>query len=236
MIVYKITNLINGKVYIGQTVRSLEERYRGHIQRANKGYMGKLYPAMRKYGIDNFKPEVIEEIDESLPDAKQLLNEREIYWIAKYDSANNGYNITLGGDLNRMDSPICRQHHKKRLSSKETRENISNGLKLYRKEHPFTEEHRRKLSLSAMGNHNFGSGDTRSIACYCIDENGFRHDFHSYKDGGIWWFNTYKPFGESYSQATFQRKIIDSINGKDIVYNNRGKKYFVTSLKWFKCD
>ena len=79
MIVYKITNLINGKVYIGQTVRSLEERYRGHIQRANKGYMGKLYPAMRKYGIDNFKPEVIEEIDESLPDAKQLLNERDSY-------------------------------------------------------------------------------------------------------------------------------------------------------------
>ena len=96
-------------------------------------------------------------------------------------------------------------------------------MKRYRETHPFTKEHREKLSLAAKENHNFGSGDTRSIACYCIDEKGVKHSFHSYKDGGIWWFNNYKPFGEKYVQITLQRKIVGSIEGK-----------FDFNIKWFK--
>lgn len=46
----------------------------------------------------------------------------------------------------------------------------------------FTEAHRKHLSEAAMGNHNFGSGDTRSIGCYCIDSIGIEHHFHSYRD------------------------------------------------------
>lgn len=85
-----------------------------------------------------------------------------------------------------MNSPQCRQHHKETMSSKETRDNISYGMKLYRQTHPFSIEHHQRLSQAAKGNHNFGSGDTRSISCYCIDENGIKHTFHSYKEGGIW--------------------------------------------------
>ena len=55
MIIYKITNKINGKVYIGQTIRSLEIRKRGHIQCAEQGMNRHLYNAMRKYGIENFE-------------------------------------------------------------------------------------------------------------------------------------------------------------------------------------
>lgn len=229
MIIYKIVNQVNGKVYIGQTTKSIEKRFQGHVARANGGYKGKLYPAMRKYGIDNFKIELVETCI-----SIEQLNEREIYWINYYNSIDDGYNIALGGETNPMFSPTVKQIHKNKMSSLETRQHISNGMKKYRQEHPFTDEHRKKLSLAAMGNHNFGSGDTRSIGCYCIDEKGDKHLFHSYKDGGIWWFENYKPFGDSYCQATMQRKIIDSINGKDIKYNNRGKKYFITNIKWFK--
>lgn len=151
MIIYKITNKINGKVYIGQTIHTLEERYRGHINRANRGDMGHLYPAMRKYGINNFECEVIETIDKTLPNALDLLNEREIYWIKYYDSTNNkcGYNITLGGDINRMYSPVAKQHHAEKLRSLETRQNISAGRKKYIKEHGFSDKHRNNLSKNA---------------------------------------------------------------------------------------
>lgn len=130
-----------------------------------------------------------------------------------------------------MFSPQCRQHHKEKMSSKETRENISNGMKLYRQLHPFTDEHRQKLSKAAIGNHNFGTGDTRSIGCYCIDKNGEKHIFHSYKEAGIWWFDNYKPFGDKYVQPTLQRKIIESIETDKITYNNRGKKILIDSIK-----
>lgn len=74
MIIYKITNLINNKVYVGQTMHTLEQRFNRHVACANKGCMGKLYPAMRKYDIQNFKAGVIEECS-SLDE----LNTREIY-------------------------------------------------------------------------------------------------------------------------------------------------------------
>ena len=93
--IYKITNSVNDKVYIGQTKASVEERWTWHLRAAgceNAPYKSKLYSAMRKYGRDKFSIEVIEEC--SIED----LNEREKYWIAKFDSKRNGYNITTGGD------------------------------------------------------------------------------------------------------------------------------------------
>lgn len=89
--IYKITNQINGKVYIGQSVR-IKQRWSQHCAESTKGTT-LLYQAMRKYGIKNFSFEVIEEC---LP---EQLNEREIYWIAYYDSFNKekGYNMTPGG-------------------------------------------------------------------------------------------------------------------------------------------
>lgn len=90
-LIYKITNNINGKSYIGQTQLSLKKRWDEHI-RASKIYDYKFYRAIRKYGIECFSQEIIEEVP------NKLLNEREIYWIAFYDTYKNGYNSTLGGD------------------------------------------------------------------------------------------------------------------------------------------
>ena len=95
--IYKITNLINNKVYIGQTRATIQKRYKAHISTAfnenSKDYNNYLYRAIRKYGKENFIVNEIEGIDNS------LLNDREMYWIDYYDSTNRdiGYNLTLGG-------------------------------------------------------------------------------------------------------------------------------------------
>ena len=91
--IYKITNKINGKVYVGQTNRGLETRWREHKSRAGCHYTSHLYSAIDKYGIDNFIFEKIEEI------AEEYLDEKERFWISYYDSNNpqKGYNLTIGG-------------------------------------------------------------------------------------------------------------------------------------------
>jgi group I intron endonuclease len=89
-IIYKVTNLINNKVYIGQTVGLLEDRWNGHC-RSDKSPLDR---AIQKYGKNNF---IIEEIDRGI--TYYELNEKEIKYIKKYDSLshNNGYNIYSGG-------------------------------------------------------------------------------------------------------------------------------------------
>lgn len=93
--IYKITNKINGKIYIGQTIKNYEERFRQHQLNYNKEYFSQivLYKAFKKYGIENFSFEAIEEVE------KEKLDEREKYWIKYYNSYFDGYNSTLGGKL-----------------------------------------------------------------------------------------------------------------------------------------
>lgn len=94
MIVYKITNIINNKIYIGQTTNTLEERLHGHILEATKynRLNNKLVKAIKEFGYENFKIEPIEFVDN-----KDDLNKREIYWINYYNSIENGYNTAAGG-------------------------------------------------------------------------------------------------------------------------------------------
>lgn len=90
VIIYKITNKINRKNYIGQTCRTLEERMKEHLSHTTQ-YIDKV---LRKYGKDNFEISIIDNaitIDE--------LNEKEMYWISHFDSIKpNGYNLCIGGD------------------------------------------------------------------------------------------------------------------------------------------
>ena len=103
--IYKITNLINGKVYIGKTSeKTIEERFKIHIKDSKKEHCEKrpLYDAMNKYGIENF---IIEEVESGLTDEEACI--REEYWIKQYNSYIgfencNGYNATLGGDGKRL--------------------------------------------------------------------------------------------------------------------------------------
>ena len=94
--IYKVTNLINSKVYIGQTIGSLRLRWKKHIRSNGCVY---LHSAILKYGEENFKIEEIEYIP------KEQLDEREIYWISYYNSTDKklGYNILPGGKLGRKE-------------------------------------------------------------------------------------------------------------------------------------
>ena len=87
--IYKITNDINDKIYIGQTINSIEYRFRCHINEPLKN--NKFHQALNTIGPEHFKIELVEEC----PD--ELLNEKEKYWIKFYDSVNRGYNTTWGG-------------------------------------------------------------------------------------------------------------------------------------------
>lgn len=92
--IYKITNKINKKIYIGKTTLTVEGRWKEHCRDYKRERYEKrpLYSAMRKYGIDNFFIEEVEKCD------IELLNKRECFWIEYYGSFKNGYNATKGGD------------------------------------------------------------------------------------------------------------------------------------------
>ena len=92
--IYKVTNIKNGKVYIGKTMDTVQKRWREHCEDYKKDRCEKrpLYSAMKKYGPDNFTVEVVESCDES------ALSDRERFWIEYYSSFKNGYNATVGGD------------------------------------------------------------------------------------------------------------------------------------------
>jgi len=91
--IYKITNLINGKSYIGLSTH-IEDRWQYHKTCYNweREKNKLLYKAIIKYGIENFNFEVLEEC---LPEE---LSDKEKYYIEKYDTYKNGYNMTAGGE------------------------------------------------------------------------------------------------------------------------------------------
>lgn len=94
--IYKITNDINNKIYVGKTEFSIEKRFKEHCNDAFRDRNEKrpLYTAMRKYGIEHFTIELIEETDNP--------EEREIYWIGYFNGYTEGYNATKGGDGKRL--------------------------------------------------------------------------------------------------------------------------------------
>ena len=90
--IYKITNDITGKIYIGKTLLTVEQRFKQHCRDSQRNEMKHrpLYAAMQKYGCNHFSVETLEETD--------LPEERERYWIEYFGSFKNGYNATIGGD------------------------------------------------------------------------------------------------------------------------------------------
>lgn len=91
--IYLIFNDVNDKVYVGQTIQSLNKRFNGHCCYSKTDRSVNMYikRAIHKYGRDKFHIKLIEECP-----IKEL-SKREKYWINYYDSYNNGYNLTLGG-------------------------------------------------------------------------------------------------------------------------------------------
>jgi group I intron endonuclease len=120
MIVYIATNKINGKKYIGYTTKTLEKRRKEHLYKSkyisDKHYFYLFKSAIRKYGIDSFEWEILENCS-SIEDCC----DKEIYYINEYNTISpNGYNLTKGGNGG--------------IQSEETKIKISNSVKKYWKD------------------------------------------------------------------------------------------------------
>ena len=149
-VIYKITNTINNKVYIGQTINGFKKRYkykgigieRVHnyclaYEKSNKYYNKHLFNAIEKYGFDCW--DIIEIYDIAL--SKEELDVKETVYITLFDSFHNGYNQTLGGDGNQGYIP-----------NEETRDKLSKAW--WNKSDEEKEEINKKNSIANSGKNN----------------------------------------------------------------------------------
>lgn len=93
-IIYKITNRINGKCYIGHSVRTLEQRWNSHLSSVRQGSKFRFHSAIRKYGIDDWDKEILFENSDV-----NMCKEKEKQFIIQFDLLNKkkGYNARPGG-------------------------------------------------------------------------------------------------------------------------------------------
>ena len=134
--IYCFTNLINNKKYIGSTIQEPSVRYNQHLYNATHEnahqYDYPLYRAIRKYGIENFSFEIVENVE----DPQQLIS-REQYYIDRFNAVNEGYNICpIAGNTLGV------------YPSNESRQKMSEAHKGVGKGIPKSEEHKKKISKS----------------------------------------------------------------------------------------
>lgn len=138
--IYKITNKLNGKIYVGKRVREnlsdIENYYGSGIA---------IGLAIEKYGKENFKKEILEKVED-----KSILDEREKYWIAKLDAQNPniGYNLSPGGT-----GGCTKESARKSAETRKTRgyhhsEETKRKMSSVAKGRKFSEEHKQKLRLN----------------------------------------------------------------------------------------
>lgn len=202
--VYKHTNKINNKTYIGITSRKVEDRWGENGCKYKKCI--KFYNAIKKYGWDNFTHEVLYE---NLTAEEAAKKEKEL--IVYYDSLNNGYNATEGGF-----APIPTEEHKKHVS-----ESLA-GRKL-------SEEHKKKISENAKKrvgplNHMYGKHHTEETKKKISDAKKGKKLTEEHKQKiseGIKGKN-HPNWGKHLSQETKRKisgKIIKCIETGDIFYS-----------------
>jgi len=153
MIIYKATNLVNNKIYIGQTKNEIEKRIKGHIKESkNENTKRPFLLSIKKHGIDNF---LFEEIDRA--DTFDELDEKEIYWINFYNATDNeiGYNLLGGGQFNRIGTNEFGKRISEGLKNSEKWKKLQNNeeyknkrkenFSLHNKGKKFTKEHKEKI-------------------------------------------------------------------------------------------
>ena len=138
-IIYKATNKKNGKIYIGQTILTLEERKKSHKD-AMKRINTYFYNSLRKYGWKNFKWEVIYEC------SNEKLNEAECWFIKKYNSTMDGYNTTYGGSIKLTNKSIEKMRKSKRgkKHTEQHKNNIGNSVRNIPRTEKWNEKNRQK--------------------------------------------------------------------------------------------
>lgn len=160
MFIYKLTNKINHKCYIGQTTRTVKERIAEHFSRSSKCI--KLQKAISKYGRDNF---IVETID-SAQNIEEL-NKKESDWIHFCDSINNGYNLVCTGD-----NKITSQETRNRLSKAGKGRKMGDGLKEKLLKIHSVEVFQYDLEGNFIRSFSSGAVAARHLGCYDASEIG----------------------------------------------------------------
>ena len=233
MYIYKITNKVNGKSYIGQTRKTVEERFNQHVRDAMNGHGFYIQNAIRKYGVENFSVEVLataEDIDE--------LNRLEEYYIRKFNTVDLGYNLSYGGYSNTMDCKKTKDHHDNIMRSDDVRSRISATLKKRIKESGRTQEYAENLRKGFQSyknsekfkqdcskrhltpEHFRALNDAKNKSVYCIDESGkVIAEFDRVKDGAYWW-------------AEHGYKVKNPYSLSDMIKKSYVQNIFIRGLKW----
>lgn len=205
MLIYKITNKINGKIYIGQTKKTLEKRIQNHRGRfVSKKASYHLYSAMEKYGWENFEFEVLD----ATPTTQEELDNLEMYYIELYEALDQskGYNMYKGGKENPMNSKIVATKHLNKMRSEEVREKISKSMKKMRADKGFSQTHLDNISKSLRAGYANGSIvskqkgkplpqsqkdaliKSRLKKVLCVDSCGnLVQEFNSVYEAAYWW-------------------------------------------------
>jgi group I intron endonuclease len=146
--VYLVTNLVNGKKYVGYTTRTIAKRWKEHLTLAARGSLLYFHCALRKYGLDNFRVELLE----TVVGTQVEIQAAEVRYIASQGSlAPDGYNLTVGGEGTHDFSVNARERvaaaQRGRPRSEELRRKVSLALKGRPKPEGFGE----KLSKAQIG-------------------------------------------------------------------------------------
>ena len=230
MIIYKITNLINGKIYIGQDSKN-DDTYYG------SGLIIKR--AINKYGKENFNKELIE-----ICNSKEELNKKEIFWISEFNSTNSdiGYNLSIGGNGGNLGEYVNKKISEKsklRVVSDETKKKLSilnKGEKnaFYGKHH--SEETKKHLSEQKIGFKHTTESKLKISKATKGENNPFYGKYHSdelknrfrkmygnkvivkYKNGDV---NKYNSVREASEKENISRFFIKKSSKLDVFISDK---------------
>jgi len=197
--IYKIENLVNGKVYIGQTIRSANRRWQVHKIKLQKQYHNNLHlqSAFNKYGEQSFMPSIIERC------TVEDTDDREIFWIEYYKNTVGVYNIEVGGN-------------NRKIITEETRQRLSEaGKKSYK--NPDILKTRKKQWEEISGENHFNN---KPVICV-TDGNVFYSITAAAKHYGI----NMKNISQMLSGRTPYVRCINGNDKLEFEYYKEGKKY-----------
>lgn len=168
MTVYMLRNKVNGKYYVGKTVRSLAHRWNGHKHSARTGSMLPIHCAIRKYGPDNFEVNVLYHATQEQTEAKLL--EFEEFFIGVFRSTDQkyGYNVTEGGKggKGRVISERQRQQHSEAMRGRKFTEAHKHKLVSALKRRKYGPEARLNMSKAAKNRRRSAESERRRIGAF----------------------------------------------------------------------
>lgn len=205
MIIYKVTNIVNDKVYIGLTIRTLSVRKSQHVSDSKRHtYNSYFHSAIRKYGIESFKWEII-----ASAASKTQLKKLEISKIAEHNSNNCkfGYNLTIGGDG--VNGLVFTDEQKLNISKSKIGKYKGKNNPFYGKHH--TPETKKLLSDQRKG---LNTGDKN-----------YFYDKH--------YIGKENPFYGNKHKDSTKKMIGDANSGKYKVTTQSGKTFIIKNLREF---